>query len=346
MKQVNRQWVLTSRPGDRASLSNFEFCEVAFQEPELADGQILVRNRIFSCAPTIRNWMNDSRRSYRASIGIGEPIIGVAGAEVVASRHRDYRLGSFVTSVSRWEDFTVLEPDTAAVPVYPVPSEVSLADAMGPFSLNSLTAYFGLFRIARPKPGETVVVSGAAGSVGSVACQLAKQHGCTVVGIAGGKSKCDWLADACGVDHVIDYKSENVSVCLGELCPRGVDVFFDNVGGDILQAVMDNIAINGRIAVCGQVSAYDSNRPAPGPCDMMKVVYWRVRIEGFVLGDFSSQVDAARKDIDRLRKAGNLVFRQDIRQGFENLPAAFLELFTGGNHGTLLVTADADGAGE
>jgi NADPH-dependent curcumin reductase CurA len=345
MKQVNRQWVLASRPQGHAALSNFEFREVPLQEPELRDGQILVRNRVFSCAPTMRNWMNDSRRSYRASIGIGEPIIGVAGAEIVSSRHADYPVGSLVTSVSRWEDYTVLEPDTAAVPVYPVPSGGTLADAMGPFSLNSMTAYFGLFRVARPTPGEIVVVSGAGGSVGSVACQLAKHHGCTVIGIAGGKSKCDWLLSACGVDHAIDYKSENVSKRLGALCPQGVDVFFDNVGGEILQAVMDNIAVKGRVAVCGQVAAYDSDTPAPGPRDMMKVVYWRVRIEGFVLGDFFGQIDQARTDIDRWRKEGNLVFRQDIRRGFKNLPAAFLDLFTGGNQGALLVTADADGAG-
>jgi NADPH-dependent curcumin reductase CurA len=345
MSLVNRQWVLASRPQGRASPDNFEFREVPFQEPELKDGQILVRNRVFSCAPTMRNWMNDSQRSYRASIGIGEPIIGVAGAEVVASRHAGYPVGSLVTSVTRWEDLTLLHPDTAAVPVYPVPSGITLADAMGPFSLNSMTAYFGLFRVGRPKPGETVVVSGAAGSVGSVACQLAKHHGCTVIGIAGGKPKCDWLVGACGVDHAIDYKSENVGTRLGALCPKGVDVFFDNVGGEILHAVMDNIAVNGRVAVCGQVSAYDSDTPAPGPRDMMKVVYWRVRIEGFVLGDFAGQIDVARADIDRWLKEGGLVFRQDIRHGFKKLPAAFLDLFTGSNEGALLVTADADGAG-
>jgi len=342
MERMNRQWVLASRPQGRANLGNFNYREVPFREPELEVGQILVRNRLFSCAPTMRNWMNDSSRSYRASVALGEPIIGVAGAEIVASRHDGFPPKSFVTTTSRWEDFTVLNPDTAAVPVYPLPQGISLLDAMGPLSLNSLTAYFGLFSVGRPQPGETVVVSGAAGSVGSVACQLAKLNGCRVIGIAGSKTKCDWLTAACGMDGAIDYKSENVSQRLSVLCTGGVDVFFDNVGGEILQAVINHIAPKGRIAVCGQVSAYDSDAPAAGPRDMMKIVYGRVRIEGFVLGDFADQVDRARADIDRWRNEGKLVFRQDIREGFAKLPLAFLDLFTGANEGSLLVAADAD----
>lgn len=345
METVNRQWVLASRPQGRANLANFEFREIPFRVPDLEPGQILVRNRIFSCAPTMRNWMNDASRSYRASVGLGEPIIGVAAAEVIASRHDAFPLKTVVTTTSKWEDFTVMTPDKAAVPVYAVPKGVTLLDAMGPFSLNSLTAYFGLLSVGRPLPGETVVVSGAAGSVGSVACQLARIHDCRVIGIAGGKAKCDWLTDACGIDGAIDYKSENVSQRLSALCPGGVNVFFDNVGGEILQAVMSNIAPKGRIAVCGQVSAYDGDAPAPGPRDMMKVVYGRVRIEGFVLGDFADQVDRARADIDRWRKEQRLVFRQDIRKGFANLPSAFLDLFTGANEGTLLVIADPDDTG-
>ena len=214
---------------------------------------------------------------------------------------------------------------------------MTLIEALGVYGLNSLTAYFGLLKVGEPKPGETVVVSAAAASVGSMAVQIAVILGCRVIGIAGGAAKCELIRNTFGAHAAIDYKSEDVAKRLAELCPQGVDVFFDNVGGEILQAVMQNIAVHGRVAVCGQVSAYDSDQPAPGPRDMMKVVYWRVRIQGFVLGDFARDADAARLELKRSVGENRLVHRVDLRHGFENLPGAFLDLFKGQNDGTLLV---------
>jgi NADPH-dependent curcumin reductase CurA len=195
-----------------------------------------VRNLVFSCALTIRNWMNGAERSYRTPIEIGTPIIGPACARVARSNHPRFAPGTLLIGVSRWEDYSVLDPDHAFAPVLSVPAEVTPTDAVGLYGLNSLTAYFGLLRIGKPRPGETVVVSAAAGAVGSMAAQLARLSGCRVIGIAGGGEKCAWLLNACGVDGAIDYKSDDVSAALARLAPHGVDVFFDNVGGDLLQS--------------------------------------------------------------------------------------------------------------
>lgn len=337
MTPINRRWLLARRPQGKAQLADFAYDEKPFAPPDLADGQVLVRTRVFSCAPTMRNWMNEPGRSYRASIGLGDPIIGVSAGEVIASRHPRFPVGSGVSAVMRWQDFTVLTPDTSATPVLRVPDGMTMEDALGVFGMNSLTAYFGMLRVGEPKPGETVVVSGAAGSTGSVAAQVARNIGCRVIGIAGGAEKCARLVDELGLDAAIDYKSENVAARLKALCPEGVNVFYDNVGGEILQAVMENVAVHARIAVCGQVAAYDSDQPAPGPRDMMKLVYWRVRMQGFVMGDYAQDAPAALAQLRQWRDEGRLVYRTDLRQGFDQLPGAFLDLFTGGNDGALLV---------
>ena len=337
MTTINRRWLLARRPQGKAQLTDFAYDEQPFAAPDLAEGQVLVRTRVFSCAPTMRNWMNEPGRSYRASIGLGEPIIGIAAGEVVASRHPRFPVGCGISAVMRWEDYTILTPDTSPTPVLRVPDGMTLEDALGVFGLNSLTAYFGMLRVGEPKPGETVVVSGAAGSTGSVAAQVARNVGCRVIGIAGGADKCARLVDELGLDGAIDYKSEDASARLKALCPDGINVFYDNVGGEILQAVMDNVAVHARIAVCGQVAAYDSDQPAPGPRDMMKLVYWRVRIQGFVMGDYAHDAPAALAQLREWRDEGRLVYRTDMREGFDQLPRAFLDLFTGGNDGALLV---------
>lgn len=337
MLERNRQWLLKSRPTSTLGLDNFAYREQRFEPPHLEPGQVLVRNLVLSCAPTIRNWMNEAQRSYRASIPLGEPIVGPACAQVVSSNHRRFVPGSLLIGVSRWEDYSVIAPDAAFAPVLEVPSGVTPIDALGVFGLNSLTAYFGLLKVGRAEAGETVVVSGAAGAVGSIAVQLAKIKGCRVIGIAGGRSKCQWLKEACGADAAIDYKTADVSAALDGLAPMGVDVFFDSVGGELLQTLIDHMAIHGRIVVCGQVSAYDSAMPAPGPRDMMRVVYQRLTIQGFVLGDFVAQAQAARAELMRWVEQGKITRHEDVRSGFAVVPAAFLELFSGANRGALLV---------
>ena len=337
---TNRQWLLASRPQGSLKLSDFSWNEQAFAPPLLDEGELLVQNRYFLCAPTMRNFLNPPGRSYRASVPIGAPISGVVGSEVIASRDPTYPVGSRVTTVARWEDYSRLNPGRVEVPVYRVEGDVSLEELMGPLSLNSLTAYYGLFGIGKIQPGETVVVSAAAGSVGSMACQIARISGCRVIGIAGGPTKCAWLRDTLHLDGAIDYKSDDVAARLGELCPQGVHMYFDNVGGAILDAVVDHMAVHGRVAVCGQLSAYDSDEPARGRFDMMKIVYRRIRMEGFVLGDYAAQVDTARAHLRDWLRAGHIQCRVDLRHGLRNLPAAFLDLFKGANEGTLLVAND------
>jgi NADPH-dependent curcumin reductase CurA len=337
---VNRQWVLRERPVGRLARECFECREALWQAPALDAGEILVRNLVFQCAPTIRNWMNDASRSYRASIGLGEPVVGPACVEVVQSAHPRYLTGSRLIAVSRWEDYTALRPDGMAIPAVPVPISMSPVEALGVYGYNSLTAYFGLVRVARALAGETLLVTAAAGSVGSVALQIGRIIGCRAIGVAGGPEKCAWLREACGAEDVIDYKAEDLDERLADLAPAGVDVMFDNVGGLQLAAAIRHMAPHGRIAVCGQVSAYDGDAPAPGPPDMMRVVYGRLRIEGFVTGDFLKEADATRDEMARWVGEGRLLIATDVRHGFEQLPAAFVELFRGANRGTLLVTAD------
>jgi NADPH-dependent curcumin reductase CurA len=337
MLERNRQWLLGSRPSSTLSLDHFSYREQRFEPPHLEAGQVLVRNLVLSCAPTIRNWMNEAQRSYRTSIPLGTPIIGPACAQVVSSRHSRFLPGSLLIGVSRWEDYSVIAPDAAFAPVLEVPSGVTPVDALGVYGLNSLTAYFGLLAVGKAQAGETVVVSGASGAVGSIAVQLAKIKGCRVIAIAGGSSKCQWLQEACGADGSIDYKSVDVSAALAQLAPNGVNVFFDNVGGELLQTLVDHMAVRGRIVVCGQVSAYDAATPAPGPRDMMRVVYQRLMIQGFVLGDFVAHAQAARAELMRWVQQGKITRHDDVRSGFDALPGAFLDLFSGANRGALLV---------
>ena len=333
----NRQWLLAAHPTSALTLSDFAYRERLFVVPQLEAGQVLVRNLVFSCAPTIRNWMNEAPRSYRASIAVGEPIVGPACAQVVSSAHPNFVPGTRLIGVSRWEDYSVIEPDAAFAPVLEIPHAITSIDALGVYGLNSLTAYFGLVRIGKPQAGETVVVSAAAGAVGSMAVQIAKLKGCRVIGIAGGGEKCAWLNEVCGADAAIDYKTADVAAALTQLAPGGVNVFFDNVGGELLQIVIERMAVHGRIVVCGQVSAYDGDAPAPGPRDMMRIVYQRLLLQGFVLGDYSSDVQAARAELMRWGGQGKIVAHQEVREGFALLPQTFLDLFTGANKGALLV---------
>ena len=334
---VNRAWVLANRPEGAVRTSDFAYREEAFDAPELAGGDILVRTRIISCAPTIRNWLNAPSRSYRGAIGIGEPIRGMAAVEVLASRHARFEAGQWVTAVAPWQDYAVLRPDEAVVPVTPIEAWMDPVQAMTLYSPNSLTAYFGLFAVGEPRPGMTICVSGAAGSVGAMVCQMARIAGCRVIAVAGGPDKCRWLREQLGADVAIDYRAANLPAALKEACPDGINIFFDNVGGEVLQAAVDRMAPHGRIVLCGQLAAYDSNSPAAGPRDMMKLVYGRIRMQGFVIGDYADDYPAAIASIRQWVTEARLRNRYDVRDGFERIPDAFVDIFNGRNAGTLIV---------
>jgi len=336
---INRRWTLARRPDGPVAVDDFALVEAPFVPPALNEGETLVRNRVFAIAPTIRNWLNPPGRSDRGSIPIGGAIAGMAGCEIIASRHPGWRAGDRLIAMTRWEDWSVIAPDAAAVPPFRLPPDIDFSQALGPLSLNSLTAYFGMIEVGRVSAGDVVLVSGAAGSVGSVACQIARIQGARVVALAGGADKCTWLRDTCGVE-AIDYRGEDVGTRLTELCPAGVDLFFDNVGGAILDAAIERMAAHGRIVLCGQISAYDGDAPARGPSDMMKLVYRRIRMEGFVVGDFVDRADEARAALGAWIDSTALRVRVDRRHGFAAIPGAFVDLFSGRNAGTLIVAAD------
>jgi NADPH-dependent curcumin reductase CurA len=337
--RVNRQWLLKSRPSDMVEASNFELSESSAPEP--AEGEFLVRNLYLSLDPAMRVWMTDAP-SYIPPVEIGEVMRGACVGRVVESHHPDYAPGEAVLGVFGWQDFDTSDGG-GAIPVTKVPEGVPLTMPLGVLGITSLTAYFGLKEIAKPSEGETVVVSGAAGATGSVAGQLAKLWGCTVVGIAGGSEKCDWLKDELGFDAAIDYKGENVSRRLRELCPGGLDVFWDNVGGETLEAALANLAMGARVVLCGAISNYNSPAPS-GPRNYMNLLVRRARMEGFVVFDYMNRTDEAMRELVPLVTEGKIRFREDVRDGLEAAPTALVDLYTGDNRGKLLVKiADPEG---
>jgi NADPH-dependent curcumin reductase len=328
----NRQWVLVSRPQGMVDPSNFERREEDVGEP--GDGQLLVRNLYLSLDPAMRGWMSDLP-SYIPPVQIGEVMRGACVAEVVSSRHDGFAQGDLVFGVFGWQDYAVVDVDGLA-PVSKVPDGVSPADALSAFGWTSLTAYFGLEDVAKPQPGETVVVSGAAGATGSVVGQLAKLKGCRVIGIAGGPDKCTWLTEL-GFDGAIDYRSEDVSQRLKQLCPDGIDVFWDNVGGEILEAALNRLALHARVVFCGAISGYNDSTPPPGPRNYVNLLVRRARVEGFLVFDYLDQMPAALAELAPLVLSGKLRTREDIRDGLDSAPEALIDLFTGANIGKLLV---------
>jgi NADPH-dependent curcumin reductase CurA len=329
---VNRQWLLKDRPTGMVEPSNFELRESELPEPE--DGQILVRNLYLSLDPAMRTWMT-AARSYVPPVEIGDVMRGACVARVVESRRDGFAPGEMVVGLFGWQDYAVSDGN-GALPVTKVPDGVPPTMPLGVLGITSLTAYFGLKEIAKPKAGETVVVSGAAGATGSVVGQLASHWGCRVIGIAGGPEKCAWLTDELGFDAAIDYKAGEVSKRLRELCPKGLDVFFDNVGGEILEAALANLAWHARVVLCGAISNYNAEVPH-GPRNYMNLLVRRSRMEGFVVFDYFPRTDEAMAELVPMVMNGTLRHREDIREGLETAPQALVDLYTGANKGKLLV---------
>ena len=334
---VNRQWRLARRPAGAARPDDFRLVEQPLPSEPLGDGEIEVRAMLFLCAPTMRNWMDapDAGNLY-PSVTLDVPMLAPAGGRIVASRDPDWPVGRDISWLGSWQDLHRFRVAGSGASL--VPKGVSLVEAMGRYGLNTLTAYFGLLRIGLPQPGETLLVSGAAGSVGSMVVQIGKLSGCRVVGIAGGSVKCEWLRREFGID-AIDYRAGPLGPAIAAACPDGVDVFFDNVGGATLDATVDHIDRYGRIVLCGQIAGYDG-QAATGPRNMMRLIYGSVRMQGFLCGDFADEFADAIVVLRRWTDDGQLRHRDDIRTGFERLPETLLALFAGGNEGTLMVMTD------
>lgn len=331
---INRQWLLRRRPSGPATPADFEYRETAVPDRALRPGEVLLRNEVFLCAPTMRNWMDPPSNSLYPSIALGEPVLAPSAGTVVASAHPDVAPGDRVTTLGSWQDYEIIDGFARAIRA--IPDTVSTIDAMGRFGLNPLTGYFGMLRVGQPVAGDTVVVSGAAGSTGSIAGQVARIAGCRVIGIAGGRDKGAWLVGECGFSAAIDYKSEDVGQRLAALCPDGINIFYDNVGGDILQAAVENMARHGRIVLCGQIASYNDAHQPEGPRNMMRLIYGSVRMQGFLMGDYAAEVPAALDQLDAWTRAGLIAYREDLRHGFHQVPTTFGALFDGSNRGTLL----------
>jgi hypothetical protein len=333
MPRTNKQWVLAKRPHGMISEANWKLQEVPV--PALADGEALVETLYLSCDPTQRGWMED-RPSYMPPVQIGEVMRAGSVGRVLESRTPLLAAGDIVEGMAGWQQYAVVKPG-GLFGSGKVPAGLDPKLLMGVLGVTGRTAYFGLLDLGQPKPGETVVVSGAAGATGSIAGQIARLKGCKVIGIAGGPDKCAWLTKEAHFDAAIDYKRENVGARLAQLAPQGVDVYFDNVGGDILDAVLAQIRMKARVVLCGGISAYNEVEPPPGPRNLMNLVIQRARMEGFIVIDYAARFGAAREELKRWVDAGELVHQEDIVTGIERAPEALLRLFTGKNLGKQLI---------
>jgi NADPH-dependent curcumin reductase CurA len=328
---INRQWLLASHPTGAVERSHFTFTE-GKMETAPKGAKVLVRNELLLCVPTIRNWISGNRSSYYPTVEIGQPVMAPAVGHIVASEDGRYPVGTMLVGSGSWQDYQWANPE---VGYQIVPDDVASVDALGILGMNPLTAYFGLIDVGRPKPGEVLLVSGAAGSVGSVAAQIGRIHGARVIAICGGSEKARWLRDICGIPDVVDYKAENLLERLDALCPDGIDVFFDNVGGSLLRDVVARMRRRGRVALCGQIATYDAAAGDP-PLDMMRIIYGAIELRGFLLPDFADRFPEAINQLVKWKSDGLLAHREDVRDGLLQLPATFASLFDGSNTGTLI----------
>ena len=331
---INRQWLLAARPHGMVGPDNFSYREAPLES--LAAGQVLVRNQVFSFDPTQRNWMVD-RPSYLPPVALGEVMRAGTVGEVVESKHPEFSVGNLVQTTGGWQDFAVVAPGQGPMGLTKLPEGVSPELMLSVLGITGLTAYFGMLELGEPKAGETVLVSGAAGATGSVAGQIARIKGCRVVGIAGGSRKCDWLKEQAGFDEVIDYKSEDVAQRIAETCPEKWDVFFDNVGGPILEAALNHLNLYSRIVLCGGIANYNAIDPVPGPNNLMNLVTNRGRMQGFIILDYLPRALEAVEALLGWVGAGELAYEVDVQQGFENIPKTLQRLYTGENFGKQLL---------
>ena len=328
----NRQWLLERRPQGMITAADFRWVESEVPTP--AEGEVLVRNLWLSCDPTQRGWIAGD--TYLPAVKLGEVVRAFAVGQVIESRNARFEKGQLVQGLFGWQDYACAKPGAESAPSR-VPAGVPIETAMSALGLTGMTAYFGLLEVGRPQPGETVVVSGAAGATGSAVGQIAKIKGCRVIGIAGGAEKCQKLVSDYGFDAAIDYKSEDVGKRLRELCPKGIDVFFDNVGGEILDAALARLARRGRVVLCGAIARYNDNTLAPGPKNYLNLIVQRGRMEGFIILDFLPRAAEAVTALSGWLKEGKLKDQVDVQHGLENAPATLARLFKGENNGKQLL---------
>ncbi len=331
-ESVNRQFLLAARPVGMVKQSDFEYRESPVPEP--GEGEVLIRTRYISLDPSMRGHM-ENRSDYVPPLQLGDVMRARAVGNIVASRHSDYREGEQVIGTFGMQDYVVSNGRT--LPFQTFDDELDPQTALGVLGSTGLTAYFGLLELGRPKSGDVVVISGAAGATGSVAGQIARIRGCTVIGMAGSEEKCAWLTDDLGFAAAIDYKTQDVEAELDRLCPNGIDIYFDNVGGDILDFCLARIAMNARVVLCGGISGYNTTGGFQGPRNYFNLIFRRARMEGFIVIDYADRYDEAIAEMRGWIDAGLLTQRTTVIDGFRELPGALIKLFEGYNIGKLMV---------
>jgi NADPH-dependent curcumin reductase CurA len=331
-ERINRQWRLKARPVGTFKESDFEFTTEPV--PELKNGEVLVHNLYLSLDPTNRGWANEVD-TYLPAVKLGDVMRGGAIGVVEESKNPKFKDGDHVSGLLGWQAYAV--SDGSGLAKLPEIPGLPLTAHLGLFGHIGLTAYFGLLDVGKPKAGETLVVSGAAGAVGSLVGQIGKIVGCRVVGIAGSDDKCQWLTEELGFDAAINYKKENVLAALKRECPNGIDVGFENVGGEILDSVLALINLGARISLCGMIAQYNATERMPGPSNLFMLIVRRARIEGFLVSDYMGRATEAMTELGRWSKEGKLKYRVDVVEGLEQAPRAVNKLFDGSNQGKLIV---------
>ncbi|WP_166254731.1 NADP-dependent oxidoreductase [Marinobacter salicampi] len=330
-QETNTQVLLARRPKGEPQSSDFEVRDQP--RPEACDGEIVVQTHYLSLDPAMRGWMNEGK-SYIDPVGLGEVMRALGVGQVVESNHPDFKVGDYVSGTlgvqtyarSDGKGFNKVDPDLAPLPTY-----------LNVLGMTGMTAYFGLTEVGDFKEGDIVLVSGAAGAVGGTVGQLAKIKGGKAIGIAGGKEKCDYLVNELGFDDAIDYKSEDIYQGLKRACPKGVDIYFDNVGGDILNAALTKLRKHARVVICGAISQYNNTEAPKGPSNYMSLLVNRARMEGMVVFDYADRYRDAAREMAGWMKEGKLKHREHIVEGIEKFPDHLMMLFRGENFGKLVL---------
>ena len=333
MSKENRRFLLAERPTGPVDENTYDL--VREPVPEIGEGEALVKVKSISIDPTNRMWIGEEP-TYLPPVAIGEVMRALGLGEVVESNNDNYPVGALVNGLTGWQDYVVVSD---SMPLMVVPPEIQAepAQLLGTLGMTGCTAYFGMLEIGEPKEGETVVVSAAAGAVGSVAGQLAKNKGARVVGIAGGPEKCAWLVDELGFDAAVDYKADDWRDQLKAATPDGIDVNFENVGGEIMEAVMARLNFRARMVLCGLISGYNETEPPPGPRTFGNLLINRVTLQGFIILDYYPRFGEAIRELAGMVADGSLRSEQTVVEGFEELPTALNMLFAGENTGKLVV---------
>jgi NADPH-dependent curcumin reductase len=336
MTTTNHQFRLAARPVGEPKRTDWSYVSEPARAP--ADGEVLIKTLYLSLDPAMRGWMNEGK-SYIPPVELGAVMRAGGVGRIIESKYAGLEPGDYVSGTLGVQDYPTLpgkalskiDPQSAPLPLY-----------LGALGMPGMTAYFGLLEIGKPQPGQTVVVSGAAGAVGMVVGQIARIKGCRVVGIAGGEAKCEYLTQQLGFDAAIDYKAQDVKKALREHCPKGIDVYFDNVGGEILDIALAQLARNARIVLCGAISQYNSTSGVKGPANYLSLLVNRASMTGMIVFDYADRYPIAQRDIGGWIASGQLQTREDIVAGIETFPETLLKLFKGENFGKLVLKVADD----